>query len=61
MAITKEQGVALLTSLKEQLAKTDSKAEAIRVLALAGKSVGYKPAFRALVMDVEPEQAIKWE
>lgn len=59
-SISKEEGIALLKNLKEQLAKIEDVPAAMEVLALAGKSVGYKPAFRALVMGVEPEQAIKW-
>ncbi len=61
MALTREEGIELLKKLKEQLAKIkDDVPAALELLALAGKSVGYKPAFRALVMGVEPEQAIKW-
>ena len=59
-SITKEEGIALLKNLKEQLAKITEVPAALELLALAGKSVGYKPAFRALVMGVDPEQAIKW-
>lgn len=60
MGFSKEEGIKLLRELKEQLGKTEKTADALGILALAGKSVGYKPAFRALVMGVEPEQAIKW-
>ncbi len=60
MGMSKEEGIELLMTLKEQLGKTEKVSDALQVLALAGKSVGYKPAFRALVMGVEPEQAIKW-
>ncbi len=59
-SITKEEGIALLKRLKDELAKIKDVPAALELLALAGKSVGYKPAFRALVMGVEPEQAIKW-
>lgn len=60
MGLSKEEGIELLRQLKEQLGKTEKTKDAIPVIALAGKSVGYKPAFRALIMGVEPEQAIKW-
>lgn len=61
MAVTKTEGIELLKKLKEQLGKTTEKAEAIGILTIAGKTVGYAPAFRALVMNVEPEKAIKWQ
>lgn len=60
MGLSKEEGIELLRGLKEQLDKTEKTKDALEVLALAGQSVGYKPAFRALVMGIEPEQAIKW-
>ena len=59
-SITKEEGIVLLKKAKEQLGKTDTKTDTIQILILAGKTVGYAPAFRALVMDVEPERAIRW-
>lgn len=60
MAITKEQAVEVLYRAKEQLEQTSDKTEALTILAEAGKAVGYKPAFRALVMGTKPEDAIKW-
>lgn len=61
MGLSKQEGIELLRGLKEQLGKVEKTKDALEILALAGRSVGYKPAFRALVMGVEPEQAIKWE
>ena len=61
--VTKDEGIQLLGELKKKLAElkeTGKVSDALQILALAGQSVGYKPAFRALVMDVEPEKAIKW-
>jgi len=29
-------------------------------MGLLGESVGYTPAFRALIMDTEPEGSVKW-
>jgi len=60
MPLTREEAVELLTKTNEQLAKVSGKDETLQLLSLAGKSVGYKPAFRALVMGMEPEKAIKW-
>jgi hypothetical protein len=60
MVMSKDEGIQLLKSCKEQLGKTPKTADALQVLALAGKSVGYAPTMRALVMGVEPEKAIKW-
>ena len=61
MPITKEQAIEALYSAKEQLETVTDKAGTIKVLAEAGKAVGYKPAFRALVMGVKPEDAIRWK
>ena len=58
--LSKEEGIQLLEELKGQLDKTKDKTVAIEVLALAGRSVGYAPAMRALVMGVEPASAIRW-
>ena len=60
MAITKEEAVEVLYRAKEQLEQTNDKTEALKILAEAGQAVGYKPAFRALVMGQKPEDAIKW-
>jgi len=60
MAITKEEGIKVLEEAVKALANGASFKDAKPVLALAGKTVGYKPAFRCLVMDVPPEDAIKW-
>ena len=59
--ITREEGVTLLGELKRKLKETTAKDAILEILALAGSSVGYAPAFRALVMDADPEHAIKWE
>ena len=60
MAITKEAAIEALYRAKEQLEQTSDKTEALTILAEAGQTVGYKPAFRALVMGTKPEDAIKW-
>jgi len=60
MAITKEAAIEALYRAKEQLEQTNDKTEALKIIADAGKTVGYKPAFRALVMGQKPEDAIKW-
>ena len=60
MPISKEQAIEALYRAKEQLETAADKQAILDVLAEAGKAVGYKPAFRVLVMGVKPEEAIKW-
>ena len=56
----KNEAVELLYGLKEELEIAETKEETIEILARAGKQVGYKPAFRALIGGKAPEDAIKW-
>jgi len=60
MKVSRDEGVIILEKAKEQLEKTAEKADVMKLLAFAGASVGYAPAFRALVMEVAPDQAIRW-
>ena len=59
--LTKEEGIAILREAKSKLDKATTKDEALGILKEAGGQVGYKPAFRALIAGVEPENSIKWE
>ena len=61
MPISKDEAVEALYRAKEQLETTTDKQVTLDILAGAGKTVGYKPAFRALVMGTKPEDAIKWK
>lgn len=62
--LSREDAVALLSKLQEglqQMAENNEPVkEALAVVALAGNSVGYKPAFRALIAGATAEEAIKW-
>ncbi len=63
--ITKQEAMEALYRAKEQLEMIDddgasAKQATLNILADAGKTVGYKPAFRALVLGKPPEDAIKW-
>lgn len=60
MKISREEGVAVLEAVKKQLDETVGKEDTIKLLAYAGSTVGYAPAFRALVMDKPAAQAIRW-
>ena len=60
-SMTREEGVQLLEKSKEQLETAKSFKQALPILQLAGSSVGYAPAFRALVMDEDPEKSIRWK
>jgi len=58
--ISKQDAIYTLAEAKEQMEKASTKAETIDVLQRAGDAVGYKPAFRALVVGVEPDKAVHW-
>jgi hypothetical protein len=55
----KSEGVAILTDAQAELAKANTKDEALAVIRKAGK-VGYKPVFRCLVNGETPENSIRW-
>lgn len=57
---THEEAVAILKEGQEKLGKAETKRETLNVLAEAGKKLGYKPVFRALVLGENPESAVRW-
>ena len=59
--INKSDAIQFLQEAKERLAQAKTKEETLEVLRDAGAQVGYKPAFRALVAGVEPEEAVRWK
>lgn len=61
MPITKEEATEALYRAKEELETITDKQGTIKVLAEAGNTVGYKPAFRVLVMGKSPDSAIRWK
>ncbi len=58
--LTREEAINYLHGMKLLLAQPASWEIQKQRLAEAGRTVGYKPAFRCLVMDVEPEKAVRW-
>lgn len=56
-----DEGVAILKEAKAKIETATDKNETLAVLRDAGSRVGYKPAFRALVAGVEPNEAIRWK
>lgn len=60
MKITKAEGVEILKDAQKKLQKATTKDETLAVLKDAGSKVGYAPAMRCLVANVEPDNAIKW-
>lgn len=59
--MTKSEGIAKLEGAKALLAVAVTKEQTIEILALAGKAVGYKPAFRCLVEGNTPKDSIFWK
>ena len=63
--LTREEAIELLGKTQQQIAEIkageSSEIEQVfQLLSFAGQAVGYKPAFRALIMGQEPGKSIKW-
>jgi hypothetical protein len=58
---TKAEAVKVLEVSKAKMDEAKTRDEALAILREAGKEVGYKPAFRCLVLGQIPEQAITWK
>lgn len=57
----REDAVVVLNALRHKLLhEAATAAEALAILADAGKAVGYTPAMRCLVYGQDAEQAIRW-
>ena len=62
--ISKAEAVQIVQAAQANLAQVANQPGAQTVLALLrslGQQVGYTPAFRALVMNAEPDKAIRWK
>jgi hypothetical protein len=59
--LSKMEAEAYLASRKQDFDNLADKASAMVVLREAGMTVGYKPAFRVLVMGESPEKAVRWQ
>jgi hypothetical protein len=57
---TKQEGIEILQVAKAKMDAATTKEEALTVLRETGAEVAYSPAFRCLVMGVEPEKSIGW-
>lgn len=58
--MTREEAVQCLTKLRDLAEVEVRKDEFAKILLEAGEAVGYTPAFRCLVMGLEPEESIRW-
>ena len=61
--ITREEAVQYLAMAQDMFddsEKADDVHNAVKVLREAGAKVGSAPAFRCLVMGLEPEQSVRW-
>lgn len=59
--LTREEAVQLLTMQRDLMDEAQTKEEVLMILLGTGNRVGYTPAFRCLVVGLEPEASIKWE
>lgn len=59
--ITAEQAIQYLHEAKIQMDTITTWEMARLQLQMAGREVGYKPAFRCLVMGITPENSVRWE
>jgi hypothetical protein len=58
--LEKEEIITYLEGAKIMLGTAENKWDLVKpILQQAGKTVGYKPAFRCLVMDMKPEDSCK--
>ncbi len=63
--LSREEAVQFLTMKRDQLDEVTNNSggspdEVMVILRETGTKVGYTPAFRCLVMGLEPEQSIRW-
>ncbi len=61
--ISKQEAIAYLADVQRIIKESEQlpwAAQKYRLQA-AGKAVGYTPAFRCLVMDLTPEESVRWE
>jgi len=60
--MTREEAIQYLTMQRDffEMAATPETKLALEILKEAGKQVGYTPAFRCLVMGLDPEESIRW-
>lgn len=61
--VSREEAVQFLTMQRDLLAEAVATSDAPKVLNIleqTGDRIGYTPAFRCLVMGMEPENAIRW-
>lgn len=59
--LSRDEAIESLYRSKEVLETVTDKQQTINVISEAGNTVGFKPAFRALIMGKSPEDAIKWK
>ena len=63
--MSREEAIQYLTGQRDRMDDAIAINESIKVvlsiLQETGETIGYTPAFRCLVMGLEPEQSIRWE
>lgn len=59
--LTKEEAIRYLEGMKLLVNQSRSWEEAKSRLAEVGRMVGYKPAFRCIVLDKSPEDSVMWK
>ena len=59
--LTKEQAIEYLSSARILIDSSASWEQAKARLAEAGGMVGYKPAFRCLILGLSPDKSFRWK
>ncbi len=59
--MSKEEAIQYLTKQRDMAEDSQTKVEYQKILLETGKAIGYTPAFRCLVMGLEPQDSIKWK
>lgn len=58
--MTREEAVKYLTMQRDWMDEAVTKERTIEILSETGKAIGYAPAFRCLVIGLDPEDSIRW-
>jgi len=58
--LTRDEAIQFLTRQRDLAGDAQIIAHFVKILSETGQKVGYAPAFRCLVMGLEPEESIRW-
>jgi hypothetical protein len=59
--LTKAEAVQILEEARIKFDTADTREDLMETLRQAGRKVGYTPAFRCLVMNLQPSESVRWD